>query len=65
VTFPEELLALLACPRCKGPLTRASAREGRDELDCPGCHLAYPIREGVPQLLVDEARPTGAQAGGS
>lgn len=55
--FPEALLGVLACPRCKGPLTRAPAHEARDELDCPRCRLAYPIREGVPQLLGDEARP--------
>ena len=57
MTFPEEWLVVLACPRCKGPLTRAPASEARDELDCPNCQVAYPLREGVPQLLVDEARP--------
>ena len=57
MTFPEALLAVLACPRCKGPLTRAPEPEQRDELDCAGCQVAYPIRDGVPQLLGDEALP--------
>ncbi|PTL82341.1 Trm112 family protein [Vitiosangium sp. GDMCC 1.1324] len=50
--LPEWWISTLACPRCKGPLTLSS-----DELHCPGCRLAYPIRDGVPELLQDEARP--------
>jgi uncharacterized protein YbaR (Trm112 family) len=53
-TVSEELLALLVCPKCKGELTR--------ELDplalvCPSDRLRYPIREGIPIMLVDEAEP--------
>ena len=45
-----ELLALLACPRCRGPL---DARE--DELACAACALRFPVRDGVPVLLLEEA----------
>jgi uncharacterized protein YbaR (Trm112 family) len=46
------LLTVLACPNCKGALQV----EG-DELVCTGdCHYAYPVRDEVPVLLVDEAR---------
>ena len=57
--LPDWLQSTLACPRCKGPLTCHSAPESPapDELRCPSCRLAYPIRNGVPELLQDEARP--------
>lgn len=50
----RELLQILACPRCKGPL-----REERDELICVACRLRYPIRAGIPVLLIDEAEQLG------
>lgn len=50
----EELLQILACPRCKGKL---EMREQESVLACPACRLAYPVREGIPILLTDEARP--------
>lgn len=47
------LLEILACPACHGPL-----KEQDEELICTGqdCGLAYPVRDGIPVLLVDEAR---------
>ncbi|HXA62176.1 MAG TPA: Trm112 family protein [Streptosporangiaceae bacterium] len=46
------LLEILACPNCKGPLSA----EG-EELVCGGeCKYAYPVRDDIPVLLVDEAR---------
>ncbi|MFF2655595.1 Trm112 family protein [Streptomyces sp. NPDC058045] len=47
------LLEILACPACHAPLEEADA-----ELRCTGeeCSLAYPVRDGIPVLLVDEAR---------
>lgn len=48
------LLEILACPNCRGPLR---ADEAADELICTGtCANAYPVRDGIPVLLVDEAR---------
>jgi uncharacterized protein len=59
---PDWLWPLLVCPRCNGPLSgREALREAPtsvDELGCGRCLLAYPIREGVPWLLVEEARPS-------
>ncbi|HEX6631173.1 MAG TPA: Trm112 family protein [Gemmatimonadaceae bacterium] len=54
MTIAPELLALLVCPACKGELKyeEASAR-----LVCPACRLAYPVRDGIPVMLVDEATP--------
>ncbi|GAA2256601.1 Trm112 family protein [Streptomyces indiaensis] len=47
------LLEILACPACHSALT-----EQETELVCTGadCGLAYPVRDGIPVLLVDEAR---------
>jgi len=52
--LPRELLELLACPRCKGELEE---RESPPGLVCRECGLFYEIREGIPVLLVEEARP--------
>ncbi|MBB5939076.1 Trm112 family protein [Streptomyces zagrosensis] len=51
------LLEILACPACHAPLRDESAAQ-TPELVCDGngCGLAYPIRDGIPVLLVDEAR---------
>lgn len=52
------LLEILACPACHAPLRDESASETAPELICTGqdCGLAYPVRDGIPVLLVDEAR---------
>jgi uncharacterized protein YbaR (Trm112 family) len=50
----DEFLALLACPRCKGPLEREGSGDG---LVCPACGLVFPVRDEVPVLLLEEARP--------
>lgn len=47
------LLEILVCPLCKGPLR---LRAARDELVCPGDRLAYPVKDGIPVMLEDEAR---------
>ncbi|SEF97035.1 hypothetical protein SAMN04489712_102663 [Thermomonospora echinospora] len=48
------LLEILACPNCQGALR---ADESADELVCTGeCGYAYPVRDDIPVLLVDEAR---------
>lgn len=47
------LLEILACPDCRSALRADDAAE---ELVCTGCGLAYPVRDDIPVLLVDEAR---------
>ena len=54
----KELLDLLACPRCKGELTLAPGETG---LICPVCAVVYPIRDGIPVMLVEEAAPLDQQ----
>lgn len=48
-----KLLDILACPACKGPLVHA--REAQ-LLICRADRLAYPIRDGIPVMLEEEAR---------
>ena len=48
--LPPDLLAILVCPACKNTLTQ----EGQGLL-CAQCHRVYPIRDGIPVLLVDQA----------
>jgi len=50
------LLEIIVCPDCHGDL---SVDEAADELVCSSCGLAYPVRDDIPVLLVDEARRPG------
>ena len=52
--FDPKLLELLVCPLTKRPLEYDDARQ---ELLSRAARLAYPIRNGIPVLLPDEARP--------
>jgi hypothetical protein len=46
----EELRAILACPACKGDLLFEET-----QIICPACRKAYPIRDGIPVMLIGEA----------
>ena len=52
------LLEILVCPLCKGPLVY---RKAQDELVCKADRLAFPIRDGIPVMLEEEARQMGAE----
>jgi len=54
-----KLLEILVCPLTKGPL---SYDRENQELISKQAGLAYPIRDGIPIMLVDEARPLDADA---
>jgi len=51
MNLDPKLLEIIVCPDCHGQL----AVQG-DELVCQSCRLAYPVRDDIPVLLVDEAR---------
>ena len=51
----KELLALLACPQCLGRLEAVPGEAGPEGFACARCGLVYPVREGIPVMLVDEA----------
>jgi uncharacterized protein YbaR (Trm112 family) len=53
MNLDPSLLEILACPACHAEFRVDDAAE---ELVCTGCGLAYPVRDDIPVLLVDEAR---------
>lgn len=52
MAISQELLDILACPKCKGPV---HLNDGRDGLTCQACRLMYPIKDDIPVMLIDEA----------
>ena len=52
-TLSQTLLDILACPACKGKIMHV---EKEQKLVCQGeCKRQYPIRDGIPVMLIDEA----------
>ena len=49
----SKLLDILVCPICKGPLVYHKSRQ---ELVCKADRLAYPVKDGIPVMLEDDAR---------
>lgn len=50
----KEFLDVLACPKCRGPVTLSDAQ---DALVCAACRLRYRIEDDIPIMLIDEATP--------
>lgn len=48
----ERLLKILVCPKCKQDI-----RPVEDALACDNCGVKYPVRDGIPIMLIDEAEP--------
>lgn len=46
----QRLLEILVCPKCRGDI-----RLSEDWLVCDECRLKYPVRDGIPHMLIDEA----------
>ena len=51
---PQELLNIMQCPACGGGLT---PRADPPALICDDCGRAYPVRDGIPVMLIEEATP--------
>jgi uncharacterized protein len=51
-----KLLEILVCPKCRGELILS---EDPPALTCERCRLVYPIRDGIPILLIEEAQSLG------
>ena len=54
MAIKQELLDILACPKCKGDIY---LNELGDGLICDRCRLLYEIRDDIPIMLIDEAKP--------
>ncbi len=53
VLLDERLLEILVCPACRGDVEH---KERRNVVLCTACGLRYPVRDGIPVMLVDEAQ---------
>ncbi len=53
----QELLDILACPKCKEAVVLNDEKNG---LVCEKCALLYEIRDDIPVMLIDEAKPLGS-----
>lgn len=53
MAIDKELLEILVCPFCKGELEEKPNDSG---LKCAACRRVYPIRDGIPVMLIDEAK---------
>jgi uncharacterized protein YbaR (Trm112 family) len=56
VAISQDLLDILACPKCKGEL---HLTEKQDGLVCEACKLRYPIKDDIPIMLIEEAESIG------
>ena len=54
MAISQELLDILACPKCKGDIY---LNESQDGLKCDHCKLLYEIRDDIPIMLIEEAKP--------
>jgi uncharacterized protein YbaR (Trm112 family) len=57
----REVLEILACPKCKGEIKLLEKSIIHEEVGfmCEKCRLLYPIRDGIPVMLIDEAMKVG------
>jgi len=54
MTIDQHLLDLLVCPKCKGDIRLTTRKDG---LICDVCRLVYEIRDDIPIMLIEEAKP--------
>ena len=54
MAISQELLDILACPKCKGNIYLNDTQDG---LICDNCKLCYEIKDDIPIMLIDEAKP--------
>lgn len=54
MAISQELLDILACPKCKGDINLNQTKDG---LTCDNCKLLYEIRDDIPIMLIEEAKP--------
>lgn len=66
MNIDSTLLDILACPACKSPLRASEQAQPAQETELvctnESCGLAYPVRDDIPVLLVDEARRPGQES---
>lgn len=58
----KEVLEILRCPKCRGTLVEVEGATSADPagLHCSACDLVYAVLDGIPNLLIEDARPLPA-----
>ena len=56
MSLAPELLEILVCPKCKGPLEHRTVPPA-ESLVCHACRLIYAVDDDIPIMLIDEAKP--------
>lgn len=54
MALDQQLLDILVCPKCKGEIHLSEQKDG---LICDACRLKYEIRDDIPIMLIEEAKP--------
>jgi uncharacterized protein YbaR (Trm112 family) len=54
MSLSPDLLDILVCPKCKGPLEHRTGPT--EELVCQACRLIYAVEDDIPIMLIDEAK---------
>ncbi len=54
MTIDQELINILVCPKCRGSI---NLDKENDRLICEPCELFYEIKDGIPIMLIEEAKP--------
>lgn len=54
MALSAELVALLACPKCKGKLF---LRSDESAFECRACKLVYEVVDQIPNFIIEEAKP--------
>lgn len=52
IMIAKDLLEILVCPACKQAL---EYRQSPESLKCSQCRRVYPVKDGIPIMLIDEA----------
>lgn len=60
MSVDARLLEILICPACHGELKELESDRG---LECLGCGRIFPIRDGIPVMLIEEASPPTTETG--
>lgn len=53
----KDLLDILACPKCKGPIRLVGDEQNATAFVCETCKLVYPIVDDIPNFIIEEAKP--------
>ena len=58
MSIDKDLLDMMVCPNCRGEIDYL---ESESIIECRKCHYRYPVRDGIPVMLIDEADKPSAR----